>query len=94
MAKAIYNDVVIAESDQTEQVEGSTYFPPNSIKQEYFQESSRNTTCPWKGVASYYNIVVNGKEASNAAWYYPQPNAAAKNITGHVAFYPVVKIKD
>ena len=93
MAKAIYNGVVIAESEQTERVEGNTYFPPNSIKQEYFYKSNRNTTCLWKGVASYYNIVVDGKEASNAAWYYPQPKLAAKNITGHVDFYPVVKIE-
>lgn len=92
MTKAIWNDVVIAESDHTEMVEGNHYFPPNSVKREYFRNSDRHTTCPWKGVASYYDIVVGDQEVKNAAWYYPQPKAAAANIKDHVAFYGMVKI--
>lgn len=93
MPKAIWNDVVIAESDKTVLVEGNHYFPLESVKTEYFTESSRNTTCPWKGVASYYNIVVDGEEFPNGAWYYPTPKSAASEIKDHVAFYRQVKIE-
>lgn len=90
--KAIFNNVVIAESDSTVVVEGNHYFPPHSIKREYFTPSSLNTICPWKGTASYYSVAVNGQESKNAAWYYPTPKEAAKQIKDHVAFYPVVKV--
>lgn len=93
MARAIWNDVVIAESDKTVLVEGNHYFPPESVKTEYFTESNRNTTCPWKGVASYYNIVIDGEEYTNGAWYYPEPKSAAAEIKDHVAFYGNVKVE-
>lgn len=85
--KISYQGVVLAESDQTIVIEGNHYFPPESVKMEYFSNSDTYTVCPWKGNASYYNVNVGGKEIRDAAWYYPQPNAAAKQITGYVAFY-------
>ncbi len=85
--KAILNGQVLAESDQTEVVEGNHYFPPQSVKKEFFKESDTHTTCPWKGEASYYSVQVNGDTVKDAAWYYPQPKDAAKNIKDHVAFY-------
>lgn len=93
MTKAIYNGIVLAESDHTEMVEGNHYFPPGSIKREYFRDSDRHTTCPWKGVASYYDIVADDQTVSNAAWYYPDPKPAADNIKDHVAFYGMVTIE-
>ena len=93
MAKAIWNGVVIAESDHTEVVEGNHYFPANSVNKEYFKESSQHTTCPWKGEASYYTIEVNGQENKDAAWYYPSPKPAAKNIKDHVAFWRGVQVE-
>lgn len=85
--KAILNGQVLAESDQTEVVEGNHYFPPQSVNKEFFKESNTHTTCPWKGEASYYSVQVNGDTVKDAAWYYPQPKDAAKNIKDHVAFY-------
>jgi uncharacterized protein (DUF427 family) len=93
MPKAIWNDVVLAESDRCEVVEGNQYFPPDAIKSEYFKESSTHTGCPWKGTASYYTIAVNGKENPDAAWYYPEPKEAAKNIKGYIAFWKGVKVE-
>ncbi|MGV2831300.1 DUF427 domain-containing protein [Myxosarcina sp. GI1(2024)] len=93
MARAIWNDVILAESDRTEVVEGNQYFPPDSIDRKYFQPSNTHTTCPWKGQASYYNIVVDGKENPDAAWYYPQAKEKAKNIEGYVAFWKGVKVE-
>ena len=93
MAKAVWNGVVIAESDTTEIVEGNHYFPPDAIHQEYFQANNTKTTCPWKGIASYYDIVVDGKTNPGAAWYYPAPKPAAKNITNYVAFWRGVKVE-
>lgn len=92
MKKAIWNGVVIAESDQTVVVEGNHYFPPNSINKEYFKESSQHTTCPWKGLASYYDIEVNGEKNSGAAWYYPNPSSAAANIKDQIAFWKGVEV--
>lgn len=94
MAKAIWNGVILAESDQTEIVEGNHYFPPASINREYFSESDTRTICPWKGQASYYTIQVNGHVNRDAAWTYPAPKAAAKNIKDHVAFWGGVKVED
>ncbi|MEO0333809.1 MAG: DUF427 domain-containing protein [Bacteroidota bacterium] len=79
--------VTIPASDQTEVVEGNHYFPPESIKQEYLKGSGTHTTCPWKGEASYYSLEVDGEMATDAAWYYPAPKDAAKQIKDHVAFY-------
>ena len=93
MPKATWNGAVLAESDRCEVVEGNYYFPPDSINRQYFKESTTHTTCFWKGVASYYTIEVEGKTKSDAAWYYPTPKDAAKNIEGYVAFYSVVKVE-
>ena len=93
MAKAIWNGVVLAESDRTEVVEGNQYFPPDAIKEEYFQPSNTHTTCPWKGIASYYTISVNGEVNKDAAWYYPQAKDKAKNIEGYIAFWKGVKVE-
>ncbi len=90
--KAIWNGTVIAESDATEVVEGNHYFPRAAIKREYFSDSATHSTCPWKGVASYYNVEVGGKRNPDAAWYYPTPKDAARNITDHVAFWKGVEV--
>ena len=87
MVRAVVDGVVVAEADKTEKVEGNHYFPPSGVKSEYFTESGTHTVCGWKGTASYKNIVVNGKEIKDAAWYYPVPKDSAKNITGYYAFY-------
>lgn len=91
--KATWNSVLLAESDQTIVVEGNHYFPPESINKDYFQPSNTHTTCPWKGEASYYNVVVDGKENKDAAWYYPEPKTAAEEIKGHIAFWRGVKVE-
>lgn len=92
MPKATWNGVVLAQSDQCEVVEGNQYFPPDSIRSEYFQASETHTTCPWKGVASYYTLEVEGESNQDAAWYYPEPKDAAKNIAGYVAFWRGVQV--
>lgn len=92
MSKAIWNDVIIAESDKCETVEGNLYFPPDAILPQYFQESEHHTICSWKGTAHYYHINVNGKVNNDAAWFYPEPKAAANNIRGYVAFWKGVTI--
>ena len=92
MAKAIWNGATLAESDAFELVEGNVYFPASTIKREYFKDSGTHTTCPWKGVASYYNVVVNGQTNQDAAWYYPTPKDAAKQIKDHVAFWKGVTV--
>ena len=86
MANAVWEGTVLATSNKIEIVEGNIYFPPNSIKKEYFRDSDTHTVCPWKGLASYYDIVVGDKINRDAAWYYPDPNPAAKQIKGYVAF--------
>ncbi|VXD22181.1 DUF427 domain-containing protein [Planktothrix paucivesiculata] len=93
MPKAVWNGTVLAESDQCVVVDGNQYFPANSIKPEYFQDSNTHTTCGWKGVASYYDIVVEGQKNKDAAWYYPEPKSAAKNIEGYIAFWKGVKVE-
>ena len=91
--KAIWNGVVLADSGDTKVVEGNYYFPPDSIRREYFRDSDRHTTCPWKGLASYYDVMVDGEVVRNAAWIYPEPKPAAAEIRDHVAFYGMVKIE-
>jgi len=93
MAKAIWNGAILAESNNCEIVEGNYYFPPDSIKQEYFQESNTHTTCFWKGEASYYTIEVNGQQNKDAAWYYPNPKEKANHIKNYVAFWRGVKVE-
>lgn len=90
--KAVWNGVVIAESAATLTVEGNHYFPPDSIRREYLETSGTHTTCPWKGVASYLNIVVADQTNPDAAWYYPEPKPAARNIRDYVAFWKGVDI--
>lgn len=91
--KAIWNDQVIAESDSTVVVEGNHYFPLESVKANVLRPSSTHSTCPWKGIASYYSLEVGGKENVDAAWFYPEPKDAAKNITGRVAFWKGVRVE-
>lgn len=93
MPKAIWNGVVVAESDRCEVVEGNQYFPPDAINAEYFQPSDTHTVCPWKGTASYYTLAVEGKTNPDAAWYYPDPKPAANNIRGYIAFWRGVKVE-
>ncbi len=94
MPKAIWNGALIAESDHTQIVEGNHYFPADSIKREYFRENENHTVCPWKGTASYYDIEVDGQVNRGAAWYYPSPKPAAKNIKDHIAFWRGVQVVD
>lgn len=92
--KAIWNNQVIAESDNTVVVERNHYFPKESVKAEFLKDSPVHTTCPWKGLASYYTLDVDGKENPDAAWYYPAPKDAAANIKDHVAFWKGVQITE
>lgn len=93
MAKAIWEGAILAESSLTIEVEGNQYFPPDSIKSEYLKPSNHHSTCPWKGLASYYDVEVNGKRNADAAWYYPEPKPAANKIAGHIAFWKGVRIE-
>lgn len=93
MAKAIWNGTVVAESDATVVVEGNHYFPPDSIRREYFRDSTHTSVCGWKGAASYMSLEVEGETNENAAWTYPEPKAAAEEIAGHVAFWRGVKVE-
>jgi uncharacterized protein (DUF427 family) len=93
MAKALWNGKVLAESEKTQLVEGNVYFPHESIDREFFRSSSTISTCPWKGQARYYTILVDGQENSDAAWYYPDPKPAARAIKNHVAFWRGVEIE-
>ncbi len=90
--KAIWNNVKLAESDRTIVVEGNYYFPPDSVRKQYFTESATHTTCPWKGVASYLDIVVEGQTNADAAWYYPEPKEATSEIKNYVAFWKGVEV--
>lgn len=90
--KAIWKDTVIAESPDTIEVEGNQYFPERDVKKEFLKTSKHHTTCPWKGEAFYYHVTVNGEENNNAAWYYPQPTDAAKNIKNYIAFWKGVTV--
>lgn len=92
--KAIWNNQIIAESNETIIIENNQYFPSDTIKSEFFVESDTQTTCPWKGVASYKSLIVNGETNKDAAWYYPQPKDAAKEIAGYFAFWKGVKIEN
>lgn len=92
MAQAIWNGAVIAESSETVYLEGNHYFPREAVHQEYLRESKEHTVCFWKGVASYYDIEVNGEVNPGAAWYYPDPSEAALQIKDHIAFWRGVKV--
>jgi uncharacterized protein (DUF427 family) len=93
MARATWNGVVVAESDKFHVVENNVYFPPDAIKRDYFRDSETHTTCAWKGLCSYYDLVVDGKTNKDAAWYYPDPKPAAKGITSYVAFWKGVTVE-
>jgi len=90
--KAIWNGATIAESDKTIEIEGNQYFPPDAVQREYLQESKRTTTCPWKGEARYFDVVVHEDRNRNAAWTYPQPKEAASEIKDFVAFWKGIEI--
>ncbi len=92
MMRAIWNGAVLADSDKTIVVEGNHYFPPDSVNRECLQVASTHTTCPWKGLASYYDVVVDGSVNQDAAWYYAEPKPAAQQIKDHVAFWHGVKV--
>lgn len=90
--KAIWNNTILAESDQTVVIESNHYFPPQSVKMEYLKKSGNTYQCHWKGLADYYDTVVNGQVNPDAAWMYPQSAEPAKQIKGHFAFWKGVKI--
>ena len=92
--KAVWNNVVIAKSDDTVIVEGNHYFPYDSVKKEYLQESDFSTMCGWKGMANYYTVTVDGKANKDSAWYYAEPNDAAKKIKGRIAFWNGIEISN
>ena len=89
---ASWNGALLAESDDTIVVEGNPYFPPSALDRAHFAESDHRTRCPWKGEAHYYHVTADGKTNENAAWYYPEPKAAAAEIKGRVAFWKGVKV--
>lgn len=92
MVKAVWNDTILAESDDTVVVEGNHYFPADAIKTELFKPSDTTTVCGWKGTANYHSVVVDGQENRDAAWYYAEPKSAAANIKGRIAFWKGVKV--
>ena len=94
MKRAEWNGAVLAESDDIVTVEGNAYFPEGTLRREFFRPSATHTVCPWKGTASYYSVNVAGKENRDAAWYYPQPFDAARQIKGRVAFWRGVVVRD
>ena len=96
MPKAIWNNQVIAEAPLSDihRVEGNVYFPPGAVKREFLQPSDTHTHCFWKGVASYYHVVVGGKVNEDAAWYYPEPSVLAARIKDHVAFWHGVTVEE
>lgn len=93
MARASWNGAVIAESDETIVVEGNHYFPPASVREEFLRPSETHTVCGWKGTASYHSVEVDGRTNPDAAWYYPEPKDAARNIQGYIAFWKGVQVE-
>ncbi len=93
MFRATWNGVVLAESDDTVVVEGNHYFPLDAVDRQYLRDSATHTRCPWKGTASYYTVAVGDDENRDAAWYYPEPSPAAREITGRVAFWRGVTVE-
>ena len=92
MARASWNGTVLAESDRCQVVEGNQYFPPDAVRREHLRPSATHTVCSWKGTASYYDVVVDGRTNADAAWYYPEPKPAAKEIAGWIAFWHGVTV--
>lgn len=91
--RAVWNGQVLAQSEKTVVVEGNHYFPPEAVRREFFAASQTHTTCPWKGLASYYTVTVDGASNDDAAWYYPEPKPEAANIRDHVAFWRGVTVE-
>jgi uncharacterized protein (DUF427 family) len=94
MVRAIWNGAVVAEAASFEKLEGNVYFPPEALKREYFRPSPRTSVCPWKGIARYYDVVVDGQVNAGAAWYYPDPKPAAARIKDHVGFWHGVTVEE
>ncbi len=92
--KAVWNGEVVAESDDTVVVEGNHYFPVSALRSEFFKKSSQTTSCPWKGIASYYDLEVGAQQNPGAAWYYAAPKEAARQIEGRVAFWRGVEVSE
>ena len=93
MPRAVWNGAILAESPTVVMVEGNAYFPPDALHREYFEDSGTHTTCRWKGLCSYYTVVVNGERNVDAAWYYPETKPEAAHIKGMVAFWRGVKVE-
>jgi uncharacterized protein (DUF427 family) len=93
MPKAVWAGKVIAESATCIELEGNLYFPPEAVRREYLAPSATKTTCPWKGQASYYHVEVDGMRNPDAAWYYPAPSEAARQIRDHIAFWKGVRVE-
>jgi uncharacterized protein (DUF427 family) len=95
MPRAIWNGVILADApdERVEIVEGNVYFPPDAVRREHLRPSDAHTVCPWKGTASYYDVVVDGQTNRDAAWYYPAPKEAAKQIADHIAFWRGVHVQ-
>ena len=95
MPKATWNGAVLAEAttDKTQLVEGNVYFPPDAVKKEFLRDSRTHTVCGWKGTASYYHVVVDGKTNKDAAWYYPEVKDAARHVKGYIAFWRGVAVE-
>lgn len=94
MARAILNNKIVAESEDTQVIEGNVYFPPDSLKREFFKPSDTRSICPWKGVASYLDVVVDGERIGDGAWYYPEPKQKAEYFKDYVAFWRGVVIEE
>jgi len=94
MARAVLNGVVIAESDRVEIIEGNCYFPPDSVKREFLKPSDTRSICPWKGIASYYDVEVEGEIIKDGAWYYHDPKEAARSFADYVAFWRGVEVEE
>ncbi|MDB5367079.1 MAG: hypothetical protein JWM77_3006 [Rhodospirillales bacterium] len=93
MARAKWKSQILAESDKVEILEGNLYFPADTLRQEFFRDSKTTTVCPWKGTASYYDVIVDGEVNKDAAWVYREPKRAAANIAGHIAFWRGVEVE-
>lgn len=93
MLRAVWNGVVLAEAPRTVRIEGNHYFPPDSVKREYFSPTRSKSLCPWKGLASYYTVTVGDEVNPAAAWYYPHPSPVARKIKNHVAFWNGVRVE-
>ncbi len=91
--KAVWKNTILAESNETVVVEKNHYFPPESVKMEYLKKSGNQYTCPWKGACDYYDVTIGGETNKDAAWMYPEPKEAAKNIKGRFAFWRGVEVK-